>query len=272
MEENTNVVNDTQGVTVEPQTDNINIDNTNTTNIPVEGGSEPTINNSQSNEKPTQDKDTNNAFAAMRKARESAEQKALQLEQKHAQMERDFNYFQRYAGQVEAKNETELKSMYGHMGINTWEDVDRYYEAQEKGIDPEVYKRVVESEQTAKQALERLAQYENKEKLVKQAEEMAKDPRWGNFFNANKDSIIETANKYNVDLTTARLLVLEEKFEQPDLEKIKADAVKEHIEAIKKGNLPVEHSGGGGTIVTTSPKTFADARKGALAIIRASKQ
>ena len=244
------------------QVDNSNVD-VNVNDSPVEGGSEP-INNSESNQKPAQDKETNSAFAEMRRAREAAEAKA-------AQIERDYNYFAKY-NNLGVKNEAELREAYGHQGINSWEDVDRYYEAQEKGIDPDVYSKIVDSERTAKEALDKLSKYEKKELMQQQAEQLAKDSKWGSFFNANKDEIIQTADKFGLDLQTAKLLVLEQKYEQPNLEEVKQNTIKEYIEKVKSGNAPVEGSGNTAVVNSGTPKTFKDAFKQSMAYLRAAQK
>jgi hypothetical protein len=221
------------------------------------------VNNSSTpaESKPMQDDKTNAAFAEMRRAREAAEQKA-------AQVERDFNYFAKY-NNLGVKTEAELKAQYGNQGINSWEDVDRYYEAQDKNIDPDLYREIIESKQTAQQALDKLSKYEQKELMQRQAEELSKDSRWGSFFNANRDEIMGVANQFGVDLNTARLLVLDQKYQEPDNESLKQTAVKEYLEKVKSGNAPVE-SGGNTAVLSGSstPKTFEEARKQAMAYLR----
>lgn len=250
-----NVVNDTQGATVEPQVDNTNISNT-----PVDGGSEPNI-SSQSNEKPVQDKETNAVWMEMRKAREAAETRASQLE-------KDFTYFQKY-NNLGVKNEAELKQAYGHEGINTWEDVDHYYEAQEKNIDPQFYKEFNEMKQE-------LNAYKSEKQMKEHDEMLSKDEKIGSIYNKLRTESMEMAKKYNVDLRTGYTLALEQKaadlFKEPDVESIKQQGIKEYIERIKSGNTPIESSGNTATIVNSTPKTWGDAKKGALAYLRATKE
>lgn len=244
-----------------PQTDNSNVD-VNTSENPAQ---DTGVNNSTVTEsKPVQDKETNSAFAEMRRAREAAEAKATQLE-------RDYNYFAKY-NNLGVKNEAELKAAYGHQGINSWEDVDRYYEAQDAGIDPEVYNKIVDSERTAKEALEKLSKYEKRELMQQQAEQLSKDSKWGSFFNSNKDEILQTADKFGLDLQTAKLLVLEQKYEQPNMEEIKQNAVKEYIEKVKNGNVPVEGSGNTAIVNSGAPKTFKDAFKQSMAYLKATQK
>jgi hypothetical protein len=145
-------------------------------------------------------------------------------------------------------------------------------EAQQSNIDPQVYQRLVNAENTSKQALERLSKYEQKEAIETQAAEMAKDPKWSGFFNENKDEILSTASQSNCDLQTARLIVLDKKYQTPNMEEIKKNAVKEYIENLKKGNKPVEGSGNAPITVPGTPKTWEEARKGAREMLRASKQ
>jgi hypothetical protein len=53
-----------------------------------------------------------------------------------------------------------------------------------------------------------------------------------------------------------------------DVAKVKEDAVKEYFEKLKGGRRPVEGGGAAPVIVTEKPKTFEDARKGALEMLR----
>lgn len=258
-EVNLNPVDAGQGGIVDTNT-NTNTDNIDTST--ANGGSEPI--DSQSNAKPVQDKQTNDAFAEMRRGREAAETKA-------AQVQRDFEYFQKYSG-LGITSEAELAQKYGHEGINTWEDVDRYYEAQEKNIDPELYNRVIQAETTSKETMEKLKQYERKETMQLQEEELSKDTKVGSFFNANKEEIKTVANHFNIDLDTALTMVMRNKYAEPNLEEIKQNAIKEYIEKVKSGNAPIETSGGNTSSVVSGSKTFEDARKGAIALLRASKQ
>lgn len=145
-------------------------------------------------------------------------------------------------------------------------------EASKVNIDPAVYNRLVEAEQTSKQAMEKLSKFEQKEVLDKQAKELSEDKRWGKFFSQNKDEIFKKAEEANCDLNIAKLLVLNEKYEEPDFGKLKTDAVKEYIDGLKKGNKPIEGPGTTPVTVPGTPKSFEEARKGALEMLRASKQ
>ena len=53
---------------------------------------------------------------------------------------------------------------------------------------------------------------------------------------------------------------------------MKQQAIKEYVEKLKTGQRPVEGSGSSPVIVTDTPKTFEDARKQALEVMRQTKQ
>lgn len=240
-----------------------------TNNTPADGGSEPI--NSQSNEKPVQDKETNSAFAEMRRARETAEKQA-------SQAQKDLGIARKYGSEYGIYSESDIANTYGAShGITTFEQFEQalksQQEAERMNVDPELYRKLTQTEQQAQQALEKLSKYEQKELLQKQTEELSKDSRWGSFFNANKSEILDVASKFNVDLNTARLLVLDQKYQEPDLEQVRQNAVKEYFEKVKAGNTPVEGSGNSAIVTGNStPKTWDDARKQALSFLRGSKQ
>ena len=54
-------------------------------------------------------------------------------------------------------------------------------------------------------------------------------------------------------------------------EELRQNAVKEYLEGLKKGNKPVEGSGSPPVVVPSEPKTFDDAKKGALEFLKQSK-
>jgi hypothetical protein len=242
------------GEVAEPQ-----IDTSTSTDSPVQV--EGVENSGVTDSKSVQDKETNSAFAEMRRSKEAAEQRAIQVE-------RNASYVVKYSN-LGVSSEADLKSQYGHQGINTWQDVDNYYAAQEMNIDPEIYSRITKAEQTSQDALDKLSKYERKELIQEQSTQLEKDPKWGSFFNSNKSDILATAETYGVDLNTAKLLVLEQKYAEPNMADIEQNAIKKYIENIKNGNAPVE-GGGNSAIVTGSstPKTWAEARKQSLAYLR----
>lgn len=174
-----------------------------------------------------------------------------------------------------ATRDAVIAEAFGAQGITTYEQYQQAIaaqkvaeEAENLNVAPEVIERLTKAEQTAQQAFEKLSKYERKEIMDKQAAEMSADPRYGKFFKANESEIRSTADQLNVDLETARLLVLDKKYQEPDIETIKKDAIQEYIESLRKGNKPVEGSGAPPVLVQSEPKTFEEARKGALALLR----
>lgn len=244
--------------------------NVDTANNDPDGGSDPINNDSQSNVKPVQDKETNHAFAEMRRAREQAEKIAQQKE-------KDWNISKTYGAEWGIHSEADIANMYGQShGITTFEQFEQALkmqaEAERMNVDPALYTEVQQSKQQAKEALEKLSKYERREMLEQQAQEIEKDTKWGSFFSSNKDEIMKYANDYNVDLQTAKLLVLEQKYEQPNVEEIKQQAVKEYIEKVKSGNVPVEGSGNTTIVAPSKPKTWEEARKQAMSLFQTNKQ
>ncbi len=139
---------------------------------------------------------------------------------------------------AKVRRETEQKAkdaviaeMYGSQGIHTYTDYQkalkdhqRQQEAQQKGIDPELYSQL----QTMQ---DELNSYKREKTMLQQEVELAKDPVKGELYNSWKDDVQAIANNFNVDLKTAFTLVLEEKL--PDiLGKAKAQTEQETIKKI----------------------------------------
>lgn len=180
---------------------------------------------------------------------------------------------------TKAKDEL-IAEIYGDSGIKTFAEYqaakaeqEAAKKAAEQNIPVEIFKELQSTKSTAQQALDKLAQYERKEAMTKEAEKLSNDEAWGDFYKANKDEIHALAEEGNVSLDVAKLLVLDKKgFPKVDEAKLKEQAVKEYLEGIKKGNKPVEGNGPTPVVVPSAPKTFAEARQNSLAMLRANQQ
>lgn len=221
--------------------------------------------NSQSNEKAEQSKEENAAWKQMRVEKEQA----LQAK---SQIEKDLTYAKKY-GNLGVFSEADLKQQYGHQGINSWEDLDNYYAAQEKNVDPEMYKELQELKKFK-------SEFEREKQYSKQEQELANDPVKSKFFSAWKDDIKALANSFEGDLkgnlNIAYTMMCENKVaelesQKPDMESLKKQAVQEYIESLKKGQKPVEGSGSSAVVVTPKTNTWEAARSGALEYLKQNK-
>lgn len=143
-------------------------------------------------------------------------------------------------------------------------------DAQKHNIDPEVYTKI--------QTLEsKVNQYERKDVLSQQEQKLMNDPTVKDLYGQFKDQTKQLADTYGVDLETAFSLVLRENIgsivnqNKVDVEGLKKQAVQDYIEQIRTGRTPTEGGGSSPVIVTDTPKTLEDARKGALAMLRAQR-
>lgn len=145
-------------------------------------------------------------------------------------------------------------------------------EAAQRQIPVEILSELQTTKATANQALSKLSQYERKDALTKEAEKLSSDPVWGNFYKTHEAEIKGIADKLNCDLSTAKLLVLDQKgIPQVDEDAIENRGIQKYLEK-KKSYLPVEGSGSSPVTVVSEPKTFKEAREGALAYLRASRE
>ena len=164
--------------------------------------------------------------------------------------------------------------------ITTIEELQHAYEqqelrkqAQEKNIPVDVLEDLQKTKATAEQALSRLSQYERKEALSKEAETLKADPKWGGFYTEHEQEIKAVADQFNVDLGTAKLIVYDKMGPQTvDVEALKQQAIQEYLNKKINLNQPVEGGGASPVSVQERPKTFAEARKNALAQIRAARE
>lgn len=246
--EDLNVVNDTQDGNVDVQTD-VNTDIN--TESDVSAGASEDI-NSQTNEKPVQTREENAAFKAMRLKLEAAD-----------------NLAQQYG--FESFEDMQIKEAERLAEERAEQERQRYLEA---GMDPDLIGQAIENHPTVKKAAELLKQQQMQEFMRAEAEQLTSDPKKGEFFKQWESEIRECANQHNIGLQAAFMVVAGNKIAdiaKPDVKKIKEDAVKEYLDSLRKNNKPIEGGGGSPAVVTSQPKTFEDARKGALEMMRALK-
>ena len=127
--------------------------------------------------KPEQDKDTNSAFAEMRRKTEK--------------LQADY----------------EISKQYGQYGIHTVEDYQKALveqEAQQKNIDPEFYNEF----NSVKNELNNL---KRERLLIEQDKKLLNDPKLGEFYKQVKPNVEAIANQYNTDLDTAFTFLLRDK-------------------------------------------------------------
>lgn len=164
--------------------------------------------------------------------------------------------------------------------IKTFEDLQTalaYQEAQkhaqEWNMPVEMYERLTQAEKDALEAKTMLSQYQRKEVMAKEAETLSTDPKWGEFFKAHEAEIYDVADKANCDLGTAKLIVYDRIGPQKvDEEAIANKAIQDFIEKKRTLNKPTEGSGATPVTVVQSPKTYQEARDGAMAYLRSLRE
>ena len=164
--------------------------------------------------------------------------------------------------------------------IETYEDLQRtldYQEMQakaaEQNVPLEVLQELQTTKSTAQQALDKLSAYERKDALAAEAETLAVDPKWGDFYKAHEADIKAAADQFKCDLGTAKLIVYDNVGpEKVDEAAVAQKAIQDYIEGKRTSYKPVEGSGATPTQVVAAPKTWADAREGSKAILRALRE
>lgn len=137
-------------------------------------------------------------------------------------------------------------------------------EAEATGKTPEALKAMKEKEA----AEAKVKAYERKEKMTAEEKELTSDPKVGKFVSEHLDKIREIAEGADVDLRTALAVVVAEKLPEL-LENANPEKhITAYIESLKKGGKPIEYGGGATSPQATAPKTFDDARKAALAMLK----
>ena len=144
------------------------------------------------------------------------------------------------------------------------EQEDLEAEAERTGKDPEV----IRIEREAKEAKERLAEVERKERLTAEEKDLVSDPKIGKFVADNLEKIREIAEATGTDMRTGLALVATEKL--PELLELTNPEthIKNYLESLKKGGKPIEIGGGATAPSATPPKTFEEARKAAIEKLR----
>ena len=164
--------------------------------------------------------------------------------------------------------------------IETFEDLQRtldYQEMQakaaEQNVPVELYSRLTQAEQDALEAKNMLSEYQRRDALAAEAETLAVDPKWGDFYKAHEADIKAAADQFNCDLGTAKLIVYDNVGpEKIDEAAVAQKAIQDYIEGKRTSYKPVEGSGATPTQVVSAPKTWADAREGSKAILRALRE
>jgi hypothetical protein len=164
--------------------------------------------------------------------------------------------------------------------IETFEDLQRtldYQEMQakaaEQNVPVELYSRLTQAEQDALEAKNMLSEYQRRDALAAEAEALAVDPKWGDFYKAHEADIKAVADQFKCDLGTAKLIVYDKVGpEKIDEEAIAQKAIQDYIAGKRTSYKPVEGSGATPTQVVAAPKTWADAREGSKAILRALRE
>lgn len=151
--------------------------------------------------------------------------------------------------------------------IQTFEDLQRTLDYQEmqaeaakQNVPVEVLQELQTTKSTAQEALDKLSAYERREALTKEAETLAADPKWGDFYKAHEADIKAAAESLKCDLSTAKLIVYD-KFGPTKVDEaaIRSKAIQEFIEGKIKDYKPVEGSGASPIQVVAKPKSFDEA-------------
>ena len=151
--------------------------------------------------------------------------------------------------------------------IQTYEDLQRTLDYQEmqaeaarQNVPVEILSELQSTKSTAQQALDKLSQYERKDALAKEAETLATDPKWGEFYKANEAEIKAVAESANCDLGVAKLLVYDKSGPtKVDEAAIAQKAIQDYINGKQTSYKPVEGSGATPIQVVSKPKSFDEA-------------
>lgn len=146
-------------------------------------------------------------------------------------------------------------------------------EARKLNVSDEVFERLTKAEQELSKTQSTLSRYQRTEAMMKEAETISADPKWGEFFKANEDKIRAVAEKAKCDLGTAKLLVYDEQGPaKVDEQAIGDKAIQDFLDKKRELNKPTEGSGAAPVTVSQTPKTFEDARKASLAYLRSLRE
>lgn len=247
---------------VEPQQTNNEPINNNPDSEPVQTNNVEPV-EPQQETKPVQSAEENARYAAIRR---DAEAKANAEAQKLIDAEYDRLYGAQY-------------------GIHSKADYDQYvaYMQRQQQVQQEAEKYNANPELMAYiKGLEDKVNY--MENMTKEQQEAAEREAFQKDIKSQVTEVLETAKKDGVEITEEQLLnaaidnglvdmkkVYKLIKPEVDMETLKQNAIKEYIDKLKSGQVPVEASGASPAVVTETPKSFEDARKGAAAMLRASK-
>ena len=151
--------------------------------------------------------------------------------------------------------------------IQTYEDLQRTLDYQEmqaeaarQNVPVEILTELQSTKSTAQQALDKLSAYERKEALSKEAETLAVDPKWGDFYKSNEAEIKAIAERTGCDLGTAKLIVYDKSGPaKVDEAAIAQKAIQDYISGKQTSYKPVEGSGATPVQVVSKPKSFDEA-------------
>jgi len=240
-----NVLNGTQeGVVDSPQEQVLNTESETTGEVA----------NSTVETKPVQSQEQNAIYANIRRESEANAQKKI-----------DTHYENLYGESHDIHSEAEYNN-----AVKAQEEAEKVQAESEKyNASPELIERLQKAE-------EKLNGYES-EKQAREREESV------NTIDKEADGILELAKSEGIEITKQQLMqcAVDEgltdlkkayKLLKPDVDTktLKENAIKEYIEGRRTGKIPVEGSGNTPVVTNEAPKTFADARKGALEMLRAS--
>jgi len=164
-----------------------------------------------------------------------------------------------------------ISEMYGEShGIHTYSDYQNAIEAErvraeatEKGHDPELYAKMSSMEQ-------KLNNYEREKMQSVQEQSLASKP----FYKEWEGEVKETAKALNTDYETAYTIMSQQRLpdilakHEQDLKSAKDTAIKEYLAQKTKPQGTVESGGQSPVIEQSTPKTFADAKKNSIELLR----
>ena len=164
--------------------------------------------------------------------------------------------------------------------IQTYEDLQRTLDFQEmqaeaarQNVPVEILERLTQAEQKAAELEGKYSETQRKEAMAKEAEALAADPAWGEFYKANEAEIKAVAENAKCDLGVAKLLVYDKSGPaKVDEAAIAQKAIQDYINGKQTSYKPVEGSGATPAQVVSSPKTYAEAREGSKAVFRAMRE
>ncbi len=147
----------------------------------------------------------------------------------------------------------------------------------EQGLDPDLINELVEKHPAVQYANQIKTQ--EQQRAEEQAKFNAETQEFAEMFpdlDPSKvpqsvwDQVAQIRQEKGLSIVDSYLRVT--RTQQPNIEEVKQQAIKEYVEKLKTGQRPVEGSGSSPVIVTDTPKTFEDARKQALEVMRQTKQ